>query len=96
MCAIPSNADVFLQTLENLIWRMTDLLRVFDQFRYEMENAQLPVDVPTAETSVQTHLQLRKKIQSAPVESLEEEGRRVRLSSPSFYLFAKSLECQMS
>uniref|UniRef100_A0A914WP59 CRAL-TRIO domain-containing protein n=2 Tax=Plectus sambesii TaxID=2011161 RepID=A0A914WP59_9BILA len=63
--------------LENLIWRMTDLLRIFDQMRNEMENAQLPIDVPTAEGSVQSHLQLRKKIQNAPVEALEEEGRRL-------------------
>jgi len=46
-----------------------------------MENGQLPVDVPTAEAATASHTQLKKRIQSAPVETLEDEGRRVCLSS---------------
>ncbi len=53
------------------------MLRTFESIRNELENGQLPIDVDTARTALDSHTQLRKRIGRAPVEAIESDGQKV-------------------
>uniref|UniRef100_A0A0N5AUT5 CRAL-TRIO domain-containing protein n=1 Tax=Syphacia muris TaxID=451379 RepID=A0A0N5AUT5_9BILA len=74
--------------LEKLIWRMIDARENFEAYRKEIENAALPVDVATAEQATNAHIALKKKIVSAPIDSLQIEVQKIiqRISGSSFVI----------
>lgn len=67
----------FIQELEKLIWQTIDVMRSFENFREEMKNGEMPIDVATAERATTAHIALKKKILGAPIDYIETEVEKV-------------------
>ncbi|TKR93467.1 hypothetical protein L596_007920 [Steinernema carpocapsae] len=64
--------------LENLIWRMTDVMRNFEVYSSEMKNGNMPFDVESANRSIEIHRNLKNKISLISVDDLELQARNIQ------------------
>ncbi|KAM3722372.1 Kalirin [Dirofilaria immitis] len=64
--------------LERLIWQTIDIMHNFENFREEIKNGEMPIDVATAERATTAHVTLKKKILGAPIERIQHDVERVR------------------
>ncbi|KAK0425243.1 hypothetical protein QR680_009099 [Steinernema hermaphroditum] len=64
--------------LENLIWRMTDIMRNFEVYSSEMKNGNMPFDVDSAVRAIEEHKLLRTKVFSISVDELELQARNIQ------------------
>lgn len=68
-----------MQELERLIWQTIDVMHNFENFREEIKNGEMPIDVTTAEHATAAHVVLKKKILGAPIERIQHDVERVSL-----------------
>ncbi|VDO25930.1 unnamed protein product, partial [Onchocerca flexuosa] len=64
--------------LERLIWQTIDVMHNFENFREEIKNGEMPIDVTTAEHATAAHVVLKKKILGAPIERIQHDVERVQ------------------
>uniref|UniRef100_A0A1I7W4X0 CRAL-TRIO domain-containing protein n=1 Tax=Loa loa TaxID=7209 RepID=A0A1I7W4X0_LOALO len=73
--------DEWLETrleLERLIWQTIDVMHNFENYREEMKNGEMPIDVATAERATAAHVVLKKKILGAPIERIQHDVEQVQ------------------
>ncbi|XP_064646133.1 triple functional domain protein-like isoform X3 [Lineus longissimus] len=68
--------DLRLQ-LEDFSWKATDMLGKFDHLQEVMSNPEIPDNLHGAKIMIEDHNHLKAKVFKAPVEYMEEEGRRI-------------------
>jgi hypothetical protein len=65
------------QQLEDFSWKSTDMLAKFEHLHELMSNPEIPDNLHGAKLMIEDHNHVKAKVFKAPVEYMEEEGRRI-------------------
>uniref|UniRef100_A0A0N4ZX98 CRAL-TRIO domain-containing protein n=1 Tax=Parastrongyloides trichosuri TaxID=131310 RepID=A0A0N4ZX98_PARTI len=63
--------------IENVIWKICDILGAFDKFKNDMCKAEFPFDVPSAEQAIAQHTTVSKIIQDASMEQMDNDIKKI-------------------
>ncbi|CEF64494.1 Kalirin [Strongyloides ratti] len=63
--------------IETVIWKICDIMSAFDKFKKEMNKAEFPFDVNSAEQAIVQHSSVSKFIQDASMEQIDNEIKKI-------------------
>ena len=79
----PYDHDEWLEIridLEKWIWNVTEIMETLESVRRDICQGENPIDVETAEIALKKSQLAKKNIFNIPVDSIEAEGNKVRIS----------------